>query len=451
MTTIFAPSTPSGKSGIAVLRVSGPKSREVVEMLTKNPVPAPRMACLRKLYGDDGELLDTGLVLWFCAPKSYTGEDMAEFHVHGSLAGIKAIMETLAAYPGLRPAEAGEFTRRAVRHGKMDLMEAEGLADLLQAETEGQRLQALRQMEGDLHNLYAGWRAKLMQCLAHCEAMIDFTEEDTISDDLLTTVARDVMFVQQRIVEHLADDHRGERLREGVRVALLGPPNVGKSSFLNWLARRDAALVSAIPGTTRDAVEVALDVKGIPVVVSDTAGLRATEDSVELLGISRAYARGQEADIRLFMDTVEAARPFSYLESMKAMVRPGDMRVLNKCDMSPLLSKTYKNPGKDPDKAIVSVLEGLGLEDFYANFSQRLHQRYSLSPQPSLTRSRYRHALQEAHGFLQTAQQGIKDSMGMELVAENIRLSLRALGRVLGYTDVEDLLDIIFRDFCIGK
>src|SRR5690606_16468341 len=294
--TIFALASAAGRAGVAVVRLSGSTASRALETLSSQPLPSPRRASLRRLHDSAGERLDDALVLWFPAPHSYTGEDVVELHLHGGRAVVRDVLEALAAVPGLRPAEPGEFTRRAFDNGKLDLAEVEGLADLIDAETAGQRRQALRQLDGGLSALGEGWRARLVRILAQLEADIDFPDED-LPERVAAAVAPGIEELANEMRRHLDDGRRGEILREGFHIAIIGPPNAGKSSLLNWLAQRDAAIVSDTAGTTRDVVEVRLDLGGWPVIVADTAGLRETAETVEREGIRRARARAEAADL----------------------------------------------------------------------------------------------------------------------------------------------------------
>ncbi|WP_395830036.1 tRNA uridine-5-carboxymethylaminomethyl(34) synthesis GTPase MnmE, partial [Elstera sp.] len=299
--TIIAVATAPGRAGVAVLRASGPQAGALAEALTRKPLPPAREAKLTGFYDPaDGALLDRGLLLWFPAPGSFTGEDVAEFQVHGSRAVLAALLTAACSVPGVRLAEPGEFTRRAFDHGKLDLTEVEGLADLIDAETEAQRRQAVRQLDGALGALVTGWQARLMRALAHCEATIDFVEEEDVPADLLAATRPDLAALLGEMQTHLADG-RGERLRQGLTIVILGPPNAGKSSLLNALAGREAAIVSDRAGTTRDVIELHLDLGGYPVTLVDTAGLRETNDPIEAEGIRRARARADQADLALVL------------------------------------------------------------------------------------------------------------------------------------------------------
>jgi len=406
-----------------------------VSLLTGR-LPAPRLA--RRAYlsnPETGERLDEGLVLWFPAPRSATGEDVAEFHVHGSRAVLAAIIQVLRRL-GLRLAEPGEFTRRAFLNGKLDLLQAEAIADLAAAETEAQRRQALRQLDGELGGLYRGWTQRLTRVLAHLEAAIDFPDED-LPSKIEDRVLGETELLTTEIERHLADGHRGERLRDGIMVAIIGPPNSGKSSLLNRIARREAAITSPIAGTTRDVVEVAIDLQGYPVVLADTAGLRDSDDVVEQEGLRRALQRAEEAEIRLFV--FDAWCPDQVLGAA-AWPGPDTILVANKIDLVPARRDL-------PNSALpISALTGEGIDALLSALGERVAQTYRIEV-PLLTRARHRQALEEASRSLRRASVALLP----ELRAEDLRLALRSLGRITGAVDVEDLLDVIFRDFCIGK
>jgi tRNA modification GTPase len=433
--TIFAPATATGRAAIALLRLSGPRSGDAVLTLTGN-MPPPRSA-RRTRFVDPatGETLDDGLVLWFPGPNSATGEDVAEFHLHGSRAVLAAVMGVLGRL-GLRLAEPGEFTCRAFHNGKLDLLQAEAIADLVEAETEAQRRQARRQLDGELGGLYRGWRDRLTRVLAHLEAAIDFPDED-LPVEIEKLILGEAERLIAEIESHLDDGHRGERLRDGIMVAIIGPPNAGKSSILNRIAQRDAAITSPVAGTTRDIVEVAIDLRGYPVVLADTAGLRDSDDLVEQEGLRRALRRAKEAEIRLFVfdagssDQARGAVPWP---------GPDTILVANKIDLVPARRDL-------PDAALpISALTGEGIEALLLALGGRVAEGYRIEA-PVLTRTRHRQALEDTAASLNRALAAPLP----ELRAEDFRLALRSLGRITGSVDVEDLLDVIFRDFCIGK
>jgi tRNA modification GTPase len=384
--------------------------------------------------------LDDALVLYFKAPASFTGEDVVELHIHGGPAVIAAVAEALA-QSGLRLAEPGEFTRRAFDHGKLDLVEIEGLADLIAAETEGQRRQALRQAEGALSALYEDWRGALISALARIEAAIDFPDED-LPEGLMLLVDEAMRATASGIAQHLADKHRGEMLREGMSVAILGAPNVGKSSLLNRLAGREAAIVSARAGTTRDVIEVKLDLGGYPVLVADTAGLRESGDEIEQEGMRRALTRAEHADLRVVV--FEATNWPDLDAAALGQIDGAAIIVLNKAELADL-PETVEIAGRAPIR--VSAKTGAGIEALVAAVSERAAAWLSPGTQPALTRLRHREALERCSEAL---ARGLSAPV-LELKAEDLRLAVQALGRITGRVEVDDVLDLIFREFCIGK
>lgn len=434
--TIFALASGAGRAAVAVLRLSGPRSAEILAAMAGR-LPAPRRATLRCLRGqDDDAVLDHALVLWFPGPASYTGEDSGELHLHGGPAVVQAVGEALAAL-GARPAEPGEFTRRAFLNGRMDLTAAEGIADLIDAETEAQRRQALRQADGALARLYGGWTARLTRLLAHQEAAIEFAEDD-LPTDLGDQARAGAAALRAEIAAHLADGGRGERLRDGLTVAILGAPNAGKSSLLNMLAGRQAAIVSARAGTTRDVVEARLILAGVPVTLADTAGLREAADEIEQEGVRRARRRAEEADLVLAVFAADAPPDAETL----AWVRPGAIVLANKVDLA---TPPAAIGGVAP--LAVSARSGQGLDALRSRLAETATRLAGPGDAALLTRPRHRAILTEAVSWLTEAETAPLP----ELTSESLRAALRALGRLTGRVGVEEILDVIFRDFCIGK
>jgi tRNA modification GTPase len=434
--TIFALSSAPGRAGVALIRVSGPSAGDCTRALTGGAMPEPRTATLRRLRDDAGQPIDQALVLWFSRPASFTGEDMVEFHVHGGRAIVARVLATLARLPGCRPAEPGEFTRRAVENGKFDLTQAEALKDLIDAETESQRVQALRQYDGTLAALYEDWRGRLIRASAWAEAEIDFSDEE-VPVDLVARSRTTILTIVQEIQKHMDDSQRGELVREGVFLTLIGPPNAGKSSLLNALAKRDVAIVAETPGTTRDVLEVKLDLGGYAVVVADTAGLRDVADAVENEGVRRALARAESSDLVLLLLDGSAPDPFAGLPP--GIADRAVLTVWNKCDL----------PWPERHQGLqLSLKTGEGFEQLLRAIERKVAERLDLPGEaPVLTRARHRYALEQAVVSLKRALAADE----AELFAEDLRLATRWIGRITGRIDIEDLLDVIFRDFCIGK
>lgn len=429
--TIVALASGAGVAAVAVIRISGPQTRVVLENLTGS-LPVPREASLRRIGG-----IDRGLVLWFPGPASFTGEDMAELQVHGGRAVVKAIVEAVLAIEGTRLAEPGEFARRAFENGKRDLTEVEGLADLVSAETEAQRRQALAQSEGGLRRLYEGWRAELLKAQSLMEAGLDFSDEADVADDA-TRLAGDVVeALLPRIEAHLADDS-GERLRDGFRVVIAGPPNAGKSSILNALTKRDVAIVSEEAGTTRDVIEVHLDIGGVPVIVADTAGLREGGGAVESEGIRRAVSRAEAADLVLWI--VDAAAP-----DTEAAPRFGDVPVLTVTNKSDLVSESGRGSSSG---LTMSANTGDGLEALIAELGRRASEGIDVQGAAPITRTRHRVELVSVRDAL---KRFVNHDLDAELRAEELRIAAHHLGRLTGRIDVEEVLGAIFSEFCIGK
>jgi tRNA modification GTPase len=444
--TIFALATAPGRAAVAVVRLSGPGARAAVEALGGS-VPPAREARLRRLSRGDGALIDEALVLWTPGPASYTGEDAAELHLHGGMAVVDAVSEALLTR-GLRLAEPGEFTRRAFENGRLDLDQAEAVADLVDAETEGQRRQAVAQLEGALGRRYEAWREALLEALANLEAAIDFPDEE-LPADVAARARTPLRRLEVELDEALTGAGRGERVREGYRIAIIGGPNAGKSSLLNRLVQREAAIVTPVAGTTRDVVEIPLVIGGFKVLLADTAGLRLTCDAIEAEGVRRARAWAESAAWRLWV--VDGAASDGAWSEGKDDVRPGDLLVLNKADLG---------RGQDRERAgvlattrgcsviTVSAKQGGGLERLHELIADKVSADLAGAEFPAATRARHRARLEEA---LAAVRRGLASLEAPELAAEDLRLAGRALGRISGRIDPEEVLGRIFASFCIGK
>jgi len=428
--TIFALASAPGRAGVGVVRLSGPQAGVIAAKLT-GALPVPRQAVLRRLRYNGAEI-DHALLLWFAAPHSFTGEDVAEFHIHGGRAVREALFTALCDL-GARAAEPGEFSRRAVENGKLDLTRAEAVADLVDAETPAQLRQALRQHDGVLADLYEGWRARLIAALGRVEAAIDFSD-DGVGESEFAAAQRAASEIAGEIQIHMDDAGRGESLREGLRLTILGPPNAGKSSLINALARRDVAIVSEAPGTTRDVIEMRLNLGGYLLHVADTAGVRETRDAIEAEGMRRALSHAAGGLTLLLLD--------GSLPDPRAGMPPDlpdpDIIVWNKADL-----------GFQREGLCISIKTGEGLAMLQAMLQQKVQQRLDGGGAPLLTRPRHRQALSEALAALRHGLEAPADRA--ELLAEDLRLAMRAVGRITGRVDVEELLDFVFRDFCIGK
>lgn len=444
--TIFAPATAAGRAAVAVVRLSGPRAAEALSRLTGRAPPKPRIAALRPLRDSSGEVIDRGLVLWFPGPASYTGEDSAELHVHGGVAVVSRIVEALSA-TGLRLAEPGEFTRRAFENGRMDLAQAEAVGDLIDAETEAQRRQALEQLDGALGQAQARWRSALIEALAVFEAAVDFPDEEIPAD----VAARARPILAQLIVdlEHaVADAVRGERVREGWKIALVGAPNAGKSTLLNALTGRDAAIVTAVPGTTRDVIEAPLVLGGYKVLLADTAGVRATDDVVEAEGVRRARAWAESADLRVWV--VDGALDEAAGEGVD-LTRRGDLCVIAKADLPPGAAGSWAEreaTSRGLSWIHLSATSADTVADLKRRLTERVVEALAGDETPAATRVRHRDLLGEA---LERLRRALMEEGLPELAAEDVRLAGRALDRITGRIHPEDVLDRVFASFCIGK
>lgn len=443
--TIVATATAPGRAGVAVTRVSGTRARNVITSLCGR-LPEARKAT-RFLFRDPGtgDVIDDGLVLWFPGPASFTGEDTAEFQGHGGKAVTDALLQAIRRLDGVRIAEPGEFSRRAFLNGKLDLTRVEGLADLIQAETDAQRRQALQQMDGALARLYDIWREELVRRLAWMEAHIDFPDED-IPPDLDRSARNGLEELAQAIDTYLSDNRRGERIRDGIQIAVLGRPNAGKSSLVNALAQREAAIVSDRAGTTRDIIEVHLDLGGFPVTIADTAGLRSSNEDIEAEGIRRARVRASSADLKIAVFDLTEWPELD--EETLSLVDSSTLVVLNKSDVATTHpDRMIKISGTRP--LLLSTHSGEGMAELLSTLTAMVAKCLNAGAcaPPALTRQRHRDALEDCRDSLLRA---IHAPM-LELMAEDVRLAARALGRITGRVEVDDLLDVIFSDFCIGK
>jgi tRNA modification GTPase len=458
--TIFAVSSGRPPSAISIVRVSGPQAGAALTLLA-GKIPEPRMATRALLRDRDGQPIDDAVILWFPGPASATGEDVAEFHVHGGRAVLAALFAALSDFDNLRAAEPGEFTRRAFENGKLDLTEAEGLDDLIHADTDRQRRQALRQLKGLLGDRARDWRAQVIEASALIEAGIDFSDEADVPAELIAPALKKINALLGEIQQVLAAQGHGERLREGLVVAIAGPPNVGKSTLMNQLARREVAIVSPYAGTTRDVIEVQLDLNGYPVTVIDTAGIRETDDPVEQEGVRRAQARAAEADLVLWL--VDAHDEKNLEKGLEQGAAPAWV-VRNKIDLdaaganAAVLGIDALNTGQ-PAGVLgqtqrhtdfeISASRGDGIPELIAAMIVFAQNYFGAGEGGLISRERQRKLLQETAVSLQRSLSAIQE--GEELAAEDLRMAARSLGRLLGRVDVEDVLDVIFREFCIGK
>jgi len=439
---IFALATAPGRAAVAVMRVSGPDLSPVVAALVPRPV-RPREAALRAIRGVDGDVIDRALVLWFPGPRSFTGEDVLELHLHGGAAVVEAAAEALRAL-GVRPAEPGEFTRRAFEAGRLDLSEAEAVADLVEAETQAQRRQALEQLGGALARRAEAWRGALLEALAFLEAQVDFPDEEV--PEAVAAAAEAPLRGLIGDLDAALEDRRGERVRHGLRIALIGAPNAGKSSLFNALIGRDAAIVTPIAGTTRDVIEASAVIGGYKVTFGDTAGLRSTEDLVEAEGVRRAKAWAEAADLRLWLVDPSAA---AGQDAAAGLVRPGDFRLTTKADLWARQDVTPSAGRVDEDAIPVSVTAAGGLARLRLRLDRWVTEAMAGADFPAVTQLRHREVLTEARAHLARALDGLQH--GAELAAEDVRLAARALERLTGRVNPDDVLDRVFASFCIGK
>ena len=442
--TIYALSSGPGVSGIAVIRVSGKEVAEVVKRITGEDLPAPRVATLRKFNKiNTKNLIDEGVILWFPEPNSYTGEDLAEFHVHGSRAVITALHSSISKVKNCRLAEPGEFTKIAFRNGKINLLKAESIGDLISSETEIQRKQAIKIMNGKSSDQYNSWREKLLKILSNVEAKIDFPDED-LPTNILSKIKRTSEQIIAEIQKVLNDQNVGERIREGFKIAILGPANAGKSSLLNYLSRRDVAIVSEIAGTTRDVIETHLNLDGYPVIVSDTAGIRGSKDEIEQKGIKLALNKAEDADLKL---VILDGKTDKITKTLKNLMDKNAILVINKTD---LINKKLNPEFKNYDYVSISIKHDSNLDQLISKIKDKLENKFVNSDDILITRERHRQHLEQCVSYLKD----FRDKNGSEefdKAAEDLRLATRHLGMIVGKVDVEEILGSIFNDFCIGK
>ena len=442
--TIYALSSGPGIAGISVIRVSGPGTKEVISKLTNNKLPIPRIATRRKFIRiHKNQLIDEGILIWFPAPHSYTGEDMAEFHVHGSKAVVEAMHMSISNIDTCRLAEPGEFTKIAFQNGKINLLEAESVADLISSETEIQRQQAIKIMSGKSSEKFNYLREKLLRTLSHVEAKIDFPDED-LPKDILNEIKKNSDEVLKNLEKILDDKKVGERIREGFKIAILGPTNAGKSSLLNHLSNRDVAIVSEIAGTTRDVIETHLNIDGYPVIVSDTAGIRESKNEIEKKGIKLSLNRAEEADLKL---VVVDAKNLDFTDVLKKLLDDNAILVINKSD---LLKKDIDPEIKKINHVLISIKDNLNIDDLILKIKNNLKNKFITNDDILITRERHRQHIQQCLDHLKNFNQK-NEIEDFDKAAEDLRLATRHLGMIVGKVDVEEILGSIFNDFCIGK
>ena len=442
--TIYALSTGPGVSGVAIVRISGPEASKAIKLLTKKDLPTPRIATLRKINNiNTSELIDEGIIIWFPGPESYTGEDMAEFHVHGGKAIVLALQNELSKIENFRLAEPGEFTKIAFQNGKINLLKAEGIADLISAETEMQRLQAVKIMKGNSAEKFDNLREKLLKILSFVEAKIDFPEEDLPNENIqqIKKVSTEVLI---QITKILNDQKVGETIREGFKIAIVGPTNAGKSSLLNNLSNRDVAIVSEIAGTTRDVIEAHLNIDGYPVIISDTAGIRNSKDEIEKKGIKLSLDRAENADLKL---VVVDAKSIDLSGFLNDLLKDNAILVVNKSD---LITSELDPEVKKLDHVLISLKENLNLDKLILKIKNKLKTKFIVNEDILITRERHRQHLVQCSDNLRNFIEK-NDKKDFDKGAEDLRLATRHLGMIVGKVDVEEILGSIFNDFCIGK
>ena len=442
--TIYALSTGPGISGLAVIRISGPECKLILNKMTKNSSLKPRVATLKKINKiNNNELIDEGIIIWFPGPKSYTGEDMLEFHVHGSRAVIESIHSSISKIENCRLAEPGEFTKIAFQNGKINLLKAESIADLISSETEIQRQQAIKIMSGISSDKFNGWREKLLKILSNVEAKIDFPDEN-LPNNILKDIKSSSKKIKKEIQKLLNDQKVGERIREGFKIAIVGPTNAGKSSLLNYLSKRDVAIVSEIAGTTRDVIETHLNIDGYPVVVSDTAGIRESKDEIEKKGIKLALKSAEDADLNL---VIIEPKSIDFTGFLKDLLSTHSLFVVNKSDLG--IDKTEQE-FKKFNPIYISLKNEKNIDQLISAIKNKLKNQFINSENILITRERHRQHLEQCVLHLENFKNK-NESEDFDKAAEDIRLATRHLGIIVGKVDVEEILGSIFNDFCIGK
>ena len=442
--TIYALSSGPGTSGIAVIRISGDETSNAIRLLTRRELPEPRLASLRKINKiNTSELIDEAIILWFPGPESYTGEDMAEFHIHGSKAVVDALHASISKVENCRLAEPGEFTKLAFQNGKINLLKAESIADLISAETEIQRQQAIKIMNGRSADKFNALREKLLKILSHVEAKIDFPDED-LPEDILKNIKKNSNEVFKDIKKILEDQRVGERIREGFKIAIIGPVNAGKSSLLNHLSNRDVAIVSETAGTTRDAIEIHLNIDGYPVIVSDTAGIRESKNEIEKKGIKIALDKAENADLRIIV--IDAKNPV-FKGVLKDLMDESAILVVNKSD---LLNEDLNSEIKNLNHVLISVKDNLNIDGLILKIKKKLKNTLTTNNDILITRERHRQHLEQSLNYLKNFEEKNR-AEDFDKAAEDLRLATKHLGMIVGKVDVEEILGSIFNDFCIGK